>query len=194
MNDFDNLARANDNLAAMAESLNASTALNIETAQRQLEISRDVQSVAAIAGEMHAVIAANTEAMKAMTDGVANAALRAEDASNLVFERVEERAVQTLRDVDRAAKIAMKNSEASASAAVEEIERARKSLLTTTLAVSLSCAAALAIVFLIAVGSMWTQFQAGAEWLVRYGWLAIPVLMVLCAAGGYKLATFAQKR
>ncbi len=194
MNDFDNLARANDNLAAMAESLDASASLNIETAQRQLEISRDVQSVAAIAGEMHAVIAANTEAMKAMTDGVANAALRAEDASNLVFERVEERAVQTLRDVDRAAKIAMKNSEVSASAAVEEIERARKALLTTTLAVSLSCAAALAIVFLIAVGSMWTQFQAGAEWLVKYGWLAIPVLMVLCVAGGYKLATFAQKR
>ena len=194
MNDFDNLARANDNLAAMAESLNASTTLNIETAQRQLEISRDVQSVAAIAGEMHAVIAANTEAMKAVTDGVANAALRAEDASNIVFERVEERAVQTLRDVDRAAKIAMKNSEASASAAVEEIERARKSLLTTTLAVSLSCAAALAIVLLIAVGSMWTQFQAGAEWLVKYGWLAIPVLMVLCVAGGYKLAAFVRKR
>lgn len=129
-----------------------------------------------------------------MTDGVANAALRAEDASNLVFERVEERAVQTLRDVDRAAKIAMKNSGASASAAVEEIERARKSLLTTTLAVSLSCAAALAVVLLLAVGSMWTQFQAGAEWLVKYGWLAIPVLMVLCAAGGYKFATFVQKR
>lgn len=194
MNDFDNLARENANLAAMAESLDASASLNIETAQRQLEISRDVQSVASIAGEMHAVITANTEAMKAMTDGVANAALRAEDASNLVFERVEERAVQTLRDVDRAAKIAMKNSEASASAAVEEIERARKALLTTTLAVSLSCAGALAIVFLIAVGSMWMQFQAGAEWLVRYGWLAIPVLMVLCVAGGYKLATFAQKR
>lgn len=194
MNDFDNLARANDNLAAMAESLDASASLNIETAQRQLKISRDVQSVAAIAGEMHAVIAANTEAMKSMTDGVTNAALRAEDASNLVFDRVEERAVQTLRDVDRAAKIAMKNSEASASAAVEEIERARKALLTTTLTVSLSCAAALAIVFLIAAGSMWTQFQAGAEWLVKYGWLAIPVLMVLCAAGGYKLATFVQKR
>lgn len=194
MNDFDNLARTNDNLAAMAESLNASAALNIETAQRQLEMSRDVQSVAAIVSEVHVALTENTEAMKAMTDGVANAALRAEDASNLVFERVEERAVQTLRDVDRAAKIAMKNSEASASAAVEEIERARKALLTTTLAVSLSCAAALAIVFLIALGSMWTQFQAGAEWLVKYGWLAIPVLMVLCAAGGYKLATFAQER
>lgn len=194
MNDFDNLARANDNLAAMAESLNASAALNIETAQRQLEMSRDVQSVAAIVSEVHVALTENTEAMKAMTDGVANAALRAEDASNLVFERVEERAVQTLRDVDRAAKIAMKNSEASASAAVEEIERAHKALLTTTLAVSLSCAAALAIVFLIALGSMWTQFQAGAEWLVKYGWLAIPVLMVLCAAGGYKLATFAQGR
>lgn len=194
MNDFDNLARANDNLAAMAESLNASAALNIETAQRQLEMSRDVQSVAAIVSEVHVALTENTEAMKAMTDGVANAALRAEDASNLVFERVEERAVQTLRDVDRAAKIAMKNSEASASAAVEEIERARKALLTTTLAASLSCAAALAIVFLIALGSMWTQFQAGAEWLVKYGWLAIPVLMVLCAAGGYKLATFAQER
>ena len=194
MNDFDNLARANDNLAAMAESLNASAALNIETAQRQLEMSRDVQSVAAIVSEVHVALTENTEAMKAMTDGVANAALRAEDASNLVFERVEERAVQTLRDVDRAAKIAMKNSEASASAAVEEIERARKSLLTTTLAVSLSCAAALAVVLLLAVGSMWTQFQAGAEWLVKYGWLAIPVLMVLCVAGGYKLATFVQKR
>lgn len=194
MNDFDNLARANDNLAAMAESLNASAALNIETAQRQLEMSRDVQSVAAIVSEVHVALTENTEAMKAMTDGVANAALRAEDASNLVFERVEERAVQTLRDVDRAAKIAMKNSEASASAAVEEIERARKALLTTTLAVSLSCAAALAIVFLIALGSMWTQFQAGAEWLVKYGWLAIPVLMVLCVAGGYKLAIFIQKR
>lgn len=192
MNDFDNLA--SDNLSAMAEGLDASARLTKEAGQRQIETARDMHSVAAVAREMHAALTANTEAMRAMSDGVANAALRAEDASNLVFERVEERAVQTLRDVDRAAKIVMKNSEVSASAAVEEIERARKALLTTTLAVSLSCAAALAIVFLIALGSMWTQFQAGAEWLVKYGWLAIPVLMVLCAAGGYKLATFAQKR
>ena len=192
MNDFDNLA--NDNLAAVAEGLDASARLTEEVGQRQIETARDMHSVAAVAREMHVALTANTEAMRAMTDGVADAALRVEDASNLVFERVEERAVQTLRDVDRAAKIAMKNSEASASAAVEEIERARKSLLTTTLAVSLSCAAALAVVLLLAVGSMWTQFQAGAEWLVRYGWLAIPVLMVLCAAGGYKFATFVQKR
>lgn len=192
MNDYDNLA--NDNLAVMVEGLDASATLKEQAAQLQLETARDMHSVAAIAGEMHAAIAANTEAMRAMTDGVTNAALRAEDASNLVFERVEERAVQTLRDVDRAAKIAMKNSEASASAAVEEIEQARKALLTTTLAVSLSCAAALAVVLLLAVGSMWTQFQAGAEWLVKYGWLAIPVLMVPCVAGGYKLATFVQKR
>lgn len=192
MNDFDSLA--SDNLAAVAEGLDASARLTEEVGQRQIETARDMHSVAAVAREMHVALTANTEAMRAMTDGVVNAALRAEDASNLVFERVEERAVQTLRDVDRAAKIAMKNSEASASAAVEEIERARKSLLTTTLAVSLSCAAALAVVLLLAVGSMWTQFQAGAEWLVKYGWLAIPVLMVLCAAGGYKFATFVQKR
>lgn len=88
----------------------------------------------------------------------------------------------------------MKNSEASSSAAVEEIERARKALMTTTLAVSLSCAAALAVVLLLAVGSMRVQFQAGAEWLVKYGWLAIPVLMVLYVVGGYKLAIFVQKR
>lgn len=192
MNDFDNLAP--DNLSAMAEGLDASASLKEEAARLQLETARDMHSVAAIAGEMHAALMENTEAMRAMTDGVTNAALRAEDASNLVFERVEERVVQTLRDVDRATKITMKNSEASASAAVEEIERARKSLLTTTLAVSLSCALALVIVFLIALGSMWTQFQTGAEWLVKYGWLAIPVLMVLCAAGGYKLATFTKKR
>ena len=192
MNDFDNLA--NDNLAAVAEGLDASADLKEQAAKLQLETARDMHSVAAIASEMHAALMENTEAMRAMTDGVADAALRVEDASNLVFERVEERAVQTLRDVDRAAKIAMKNSEASASAAVEEIERARKSLLSTTLVVSLSCAAALAVVLLLAVGSMWTQFQAGSEWLVKYGWIAIPVLMVLCVAGGYKLATFVQKR
>ena len=192
MNDFDNLAP--DNLSAMAEGLDASASLKEEAARLQLETARDMHSVAAIAGEMHAALMENTEAMRAMTDGVTNAALRAEDASNLVFERVEERVVQTLRDVDRATKITMKNSEASASAAVEEIERARKSLLTTTLAVSLSCALTLVIVFLIALGSMWTQFKTGAEWLVKYGWLAIPVLMVLCAAGGYKLATFTKKR
>lgn len=187
MNDFDSLS--SDNLAAMADGLDASASLKEDAARLQAQTARDMHSVASIAREMHAALTANTEAMRDMQRGVTDAALKAEDASNLVFERVEQRAVKTLSDVDRAAKLAMRNSETSASAAVEEMERARKAMLATTVAVSLSCAAALLIMFLVAVGSMWAQFQAGAAWLAGYGWIAIPVSMGLCMAAGYAIAT-----
>jgi hypothetical protein len=126
----------------------------------------------------------NTETMRDMSAAVEGAASRAEDASNAVFDRVEERAVQTLKDIDRAAKLAMENSQRSAEEAVSALERARTATVAATVAVCAVACLACVLVLLMAVGAMWLQFEAGAAWLAVYGWLAIPVAMLACAALG----------
>lgn len=50
-----------------------------------------------------------------------------------------------------------------------------------------TCAACL-IVLLVAIGFMWTQMKAGAEWLGVWGWAALLLSMAICGAIGYFIA------
>lgn len=182
MGKFDNLSQ--DNLGAMADGLEASAKLKESAAREQMQTARDMHSVAAIAKEMHAALTENTDTMRDMSAAVEGAAARAENASNEVFARVEERAVKTLSDIDRAAQMAMENSQRSAEEAVRALERARKATVAATVAVCAVACFACVLVLIAAVGAMWLQFEAGAAWLAGYGWLAIPVAMLACAALG----------
>lgn len=182
MGKFDNLSQ--DNLGAMADSLEASADLKARAAREQMQTAKDMHSVAAIAKEMHAALTENTDTMRDMSAAVEGAAKRAENASNEVFARVEERAVKTLSDIDRAAQMAMENSQRSAEEAVRALERARKATIAATVAVCAVACLACVVVLLVAVGAMWLQFEAGASWLTGYGWVALPLSMAACAALG----------
>lgn len=193
MGKFDSMRT--ENLGAMADGLEASAELKERAAQEMAQTARDMRSVAAIAKEMHGALVENTETMRDMSAAVEGAASRAEDASNEVFARVEERAVKTLRDVDRAAKLAMENSQRSAEEAASAIERARKATVAATVAVCAVACLACLIVLLVATGAMWLQFEAGASWLSGYGWLALPLSMAACAGlGAFVMAKVQERR
>lgn len=186
MGTFDNLSQ--DNLAVMADSLSTSADLKEQAARDQLRVADDMHSIAGIAREMHGALVENTDVMRDMSDAVIGAARRAEDASNAVYGAVEARAVKTLQDVDRAARMALENSQRSAKQAVDELEGARKAMLAATVATcTIACVACL-IVFLVAVGFMWAQLKAGAEWLGSWGWAALLLSMAMCGTVGYFVA------
>lgn len=182
MGKFDSMSA--DNLGAMADGLEASAGLKERAARDMAQTAQDMHSVAAIAKEMHSALTENTDTMRDMSAAVEGAALRCENASEEVFARVEERAVKTLRDVDRAAKLAMENSQRSAEEAASALERARKATVAATVAVCAVACLACLIVLLVAVGAMWLQFEAGAAWLTGYGWLALPLAMLACGGLG----------
>ena len=163
MGTFDNLSQ--DNLAVMGDALEASADLKEQAARDQLRVAKDMHSIAGIAKEMHGALVENTDTMRDMSEAVIGAAERAEDASNVVYRAVEARTVQCLRDVEEAAKKAVESSQASARQAVDELESARKSMIAATVTCCVVTCAACLIVFLVAVGFMWTQMKAGAEWL-----------------------------
>lgn len=182
----DNLSQ--DNLAVMADSLNTSADLKEQAAKDQLRVARDMHSIAGIAKEMHGALVENTDTMRDMSEAVIGAAERAEDASNVVYKAVEARTVACLRDVERAAKRAVSSSQESAKRAVEELEGARKAMIAATVATCIVTCVACLIVFLVAVGFMWMQMKAGAEWLGAWGWAALLLSMAACGAVGYLIA------
>lgn len=186
MDDFEDLSGAN--IADLADGLSASADLEEKAAKRQLQTAKDMRSIAAIANGMADALADNTEAMKKMSADVTGAAERAENASEIVYKAVEIRAVKTLRGVDRAARLAIENSQASARQAVEELEEARRAMLKTVVTVcAIACLACL-LVLLVSVGTMWLQFQAGGAWLGAFGWAAVLLSMAACGALGYFIA------
>ena len=186
MDDFSELSQ--DRLADLADGLSASADLKAEAARTQMQTARDMHSIAAIASEMHDALTANTDEMRKMQASVNGAADRAEAASDKVFEVVERRAVRTLQGIDRAANLAIENSQKSANEAVEQLETARKAMVSTTIAVcSIACFACL-LVLLVGIGAMWLQFQAGGAWLGAFGWAAILLAMAGCGALGYFIA------
>lgn len=186
MDDFSNLSQ--DNLAVMADSLNTSADLKEQAARDQLRVAKDMHSIAGIAKEMHGALVENTDTMRDMSEAVIGAAERAEDASNVVYRAVESRAVECLRDVERAAKKAVESSQESARQAVDQLEVARRSMITATIACCVVTCVACIIVFLVAVGFMWLQMKAGAEWLGVWGWAALLLSMAVCGGIGYFIA------
>lgn len=186
MDDFSNLSQ--DNLAAMADSLNTSADLKEQAARDQLRVAKDMHSIAGIAREMHGALVENTDTMRDMSEAVIGAAERAEDASGVVYRAVEARAVECLRDVEQAAKKAVESSQASARQAVDELEGARRSMVAATIACCVVTCVACLIVFLVAVGFMWVQLKAGAEWLGAWGWAALLLSMAICGTIGYFIA------
>ena len=186
MGTFDNLSQ--DNLAVMGDALEASADLKEQAARDQLRVAKDMHSIAGIAKEMHGALVENTDTMRDMSEAVIGAAERAEDASNVVYRAVEARTVQCLRDVEEAAKKAVESSQASARQAVDELESARKSMIAATVTCCVVTCAACLIVFLVAVGFMWTQMKAGAEGLGVWGWAALLLSMAACGGIGYFIA------
>ena len=186
MGTFDNLSQ--DNLAVMGDALEASADLKEQAARDQLRVAKDMHSIAGIAKEMHGALVENTDTMRDMSEAVIGAAERAEDASNVVYRAVEARTVQCLRDVEEAAKKAVESSQASARQAVDELESARKSMIAATVTCCVVTCAACLIDFLVAVGFMWTQMKAGAEWLGVWGWAALLLSMAACGGIGYFIA------
>lgn len=186
MDDFSNLSQ--DNLAVMADSLNTSADLKEQAARDQLRAAKDMHSIAGIAREMHGALVENTDTMRDMSEAVIGAAERAEDASGVVYRAVEARAVECLRDVEQAAKKAVESSQASARQAVDELEGARRSMVAATIACCVVTCVACLIVFLVAVGFMWVQLKAGAEWLGAWGWAALLLSMAICGTIGYFIA------
>lgn len=186
MGTFDNLSQ--DNLAAMGDALEASADLKEQAARDQLRVAKDMHSIAGIAKEMHCALVENTDTMRDMSEAVIGAAERAEDASNVVYRAVEARTVECLRDVERAAKKAVESSQANAKRAVDELESARRSMIVATVACGVVTCAACLIVLLVAIGFMWTQMKAGAEWLGVWGWAALLLSMAICGAIGYFIA------
>lgn len=186
MGTFDNLSQ--DNLAAMGDALEASADLKEQAARDQLRVAKDMHSIAGIAKEMHGALVENTDTMRDMSEAVIGAAERAEDASNVVYRAVEARTVECLRDVERAAKKAVESSQANAKQAVDELESARRSMIVATVACGVVTCVACLIVFLAAVGFMWVQLKAGAEWLGAWGWAALLLSMAVCGGIGYFIA------
>lgn len=186
MGTFDNLSQ--DNLAAMGDALEASADLKEQAARDQLRVAKDMHSIAGIAKEMHGALVENTDTMRDMSEAVIGAAERAEDASNVVYRAVEARTVECLRDVERAAKKAVESSQANAKQAVDELESARRSMIVATVACGVVACVACLIVFLVAVGFMWVQLKAGAEWLGAWGWAALLLSMAVCGGIGYFIA------
>lgn len=186
MGTFDNLSQ--DNLAAMGDALEASADLKEQAARDQLRVAKDMHSIAGIAKEMHGALVENTDTMRDMSEAVIGAAERAEDASNVVYRAVEARTVECLLDVERAAKKAVESSQANAKQAVDELESARRSMIVATVACGVVTCVACLIVFLVAVGFMWVQLKAGAEWLGAWGWAALLLSMAVCGGIGYFIA------
>lgn len=186
MGTFDSLSQ--DNLAAMGDALEASADLKEQAARDQLRVAKDMHSIAGIAKEMHGALVENTDTMRDMSEAVIGAAERAEDASNVVYRAVEARTVECLRDVERAAKKAVESSQANAKQAVDELESARRSMIVATVACGVVTCVACLIVFLVAVGFMWVQLKAGAEWLGAWGWAALLLSMAVCGGIGYFIA------
>lgn len=186
MGTFDNLSQ--ENLAVMGDALEASADLKEQAARDQLRVAKDMHSIAGIAKEMHGALVENTDTMRDMSEAVIGAAERAEDASNVVYRAVEARTVQCLRDVEEAAKKAVESSQASARQAVDELNAARRSMIVATVACGVVTCVACLIVFLVAVGFMWVQLKAGAEWLGAWGWAALLLSMAICGAIGYFIA------
>lgn len=186
MGTFDNLSQ--DNLAAMGDALEASADLKEQAARDQLRVAKDMHSIAGIAKEMHGALVENTDTMRDMSEAVIGAAERAEDASSVVYRAVEARTVECLRDVERAAKKAVESSQTSARQAVDELNAARRSMIVATIACGVVTCVACLIVFLVAVGFMWVQLKAGAEWLGAWGWAALLLSMAVCGAIGYFIA------
>lgn len=186
MGTFDNLSQ--DNLAAMGDALEASADLKEQAARDQLRVAKDMHSIAGIAKEMHGALVENTDTMRDMSEAVIGAAERAEDASSVVYRAVEARTVECLRDVERAAKKAVESSQASARQAVDELNAARRSMIVATIACGVVTCVACLIVFLVAVGFMWVQLKAGAEWLGAWGWAALLLSMAVCGSIGYFIA------
>ena len=186
MDDFDDLSGAN--IADLADGLSASADLKEEAAKRQLQTARDMRSIAAIANGMADALADNTEAMRKMSADVTGAAERAENAGEIVYKAVEARAVKTLRDVDRAARLAIQNSQKSAKEAVDELEEARQAMLKTTVTVCAAACLACLLVLIVSVGFMYIQFQVGGTWLGAFGWAAILMAMAACGTLGYFIA------
>lgn len=186
MGTFDNLSQ--DNLAVMGDALEASADLKEQAARDQLRVAKDMHSIAGIAKEMHGALVENTDTMRDMSEAIIGAAERAEDASNVVYRAVEVRTVECLRDVERAAKKAVESSQANAKQAVDELESARRSMIVATVACGVVTCAACLIVLLVAVGFMWLQMKAGAEWLGAWGWAALLLSMAVCGGIGYFIA------
>lgn len=186
MGTFDNLSQ--DNLAVMGDALEASADLKEQAARDQLRVAKDMHSIAGIAKEMHGALVENTDTMRDMSEAVIGAAERAEDASNVVYRAVEARAVECLRDVERAAKKAVESSQASARQAVDELNAARRSMIVATVACGVVTCVACLVVLLVAVGFMWLQMKAGAEWLGAWGWAALLLSMAVCGGIGYFIA------
>lgn len=186
MGTFDNLSQ--DNLAVMGDALEASADLKEQAARDQLRVAKDMHSIAGIAKEMHGALVENTDTMRDMSEAVIAAAERAEDASNVVYRAVETRAVECLRDVERAAKKAVESSQASARQAVDELNAARRSMIVATVACGVVTCVACLVVLLVAVGFMWLQMKAGAEWLGAWGWAALLLSMAVCGGIGYFIA------
>lgn len=186
MGTFDNLSQ--DNLAVMGDALEASADLKEQAARDQLRVAKDMHSIAGIAKEMHGALVENTDTMRDMSEAVIAAAERAEDASNVVYRAVETRTVECLRDVEQAAKKAVEGSQASARQAVDELNAARRSMIVATVACGVVTCVACLVVLLVAVGFMWLQMKAGAEWLGAWGWAALLLSMAVCGGIGYFIA------
>jgi hypothetical protein len=186
MGTFDNLSQ--DNLAVMGDALEASADLKEQAARDQLRVAKDMHSIAGIAKEMHGALVENTDTMRDMSEAVIGAAERAEDASNVVYRAVEARTVECLRDVEEAAKKAVESSQASARQAVDELDGARRSMIVATVACGVVTCVACLVVLLVAVGFMWLQMKAGAEWLGAWGWAALLLSMAVCGGIGYFIA------
>lgn len=186
MGTFDNLSQ--DNLAVMGDALEASADLKEQAARDQLRVAKDMHSIAGIAKEMHGALVENTDTMRDMSEAVIAAAERAEDASNVVYRAVEARTVECLRDVEQAAKKAVESSQASARQAVDELNAARRSMIVATVACGVVTCVACLVVLLVAVGFMWLQMKAGAEWLGAWGWAALLLSMAVCGGIGYFIA------
>lgn len=180
-------------LRAMADGLDAAAALKEAAAREQARTAKDMHAVAAIAKEMHSAITDNTETMRDMSAAVEGAAARAENASNEVYARVEERAVKTLSDIDRAARIALENSQRNVDAAVRELEAMRKAALAAIAAACAVASAVFIIILLVAIGAMWMQLKLGVGWVSEIGWLSIPLTMTACGVLGYAIACAKHK-
>ena len=172
----------------MGDALEASADLKEQAARDQLRVAKGMHSIAGIAKGMHGALVENTDTMRDMSEAVIGAAERAEDASNVVYRAVEARTVECLRDVERAAKKAVESSQANAKQAVDELESARRSMIVATVACGVVTCVACLIVFLVAVGFMWVQLKAGAEWLGAWGWAALLLSMAVCGGIGYFIA------
>lgn len=151
-----------------AEGLEANSAI-LET------MLSENKMMTSVANAMQETLGENTDAMNRLDVTISNMTGKVESAAQEVFTRVENEAATTLEKVNRAANLAQKNSEEATAQALNDIEKARKGLVATAIAVSGIAVLVCVVLFFLVTGALTLQFKTGQGFISDYAFAIVLV-------------------